>query len=380
MQTEQTRSHKQTGTAAAAGVTVCPKCAAQMPAEMRFCRACGFRLGEGVAEFTETVRFDKSPATASQARATNGATATAATASSPQWQSCDVSNDWGALAKKVSESSLKIAAKFAEQQQKQLRKQQRKLQKQWSEEPTCRRRQSHWMGWLIVIIIISVVSSGGFMGASGWRGLRDSLRGLSGRSGSSAGRSWVGTSDLKATANGVSFDKVEPAGSPADKAGLVGGDVVTTFDGKPVKDPSEFMKLLAATPIGKTVEVIYLRDGETKTTKLTTISEEDVERLGEAADTAATRGFVGIGSSSARVQIPGTNISGIQLNSIRRNYPGYIAGMRDGDIVIEFDGVPIRTYAELESRTRRAAPESTVKVVLMRGSERVEIPVKVGED
>ncbi len=32
-----------------------------MPREMRFCRACGQRLGEGLAEYVETVRFDYSP-------------------------------------------------------------------------------------------------------------------------------------------------------------------------------------------------------------------------------------------------------------------------------------------------------------------------------
>jgi serine protease Do len=223
------------------------------------------------------------------------------------------------------------------------------------------------------------VSRGGLMSGSNWRGLRDSLRGLKGASGQSVGRSWVGTSDLESADNGVTFDKVEPAGSPADKAGLVGGDVVTTFDGQPVKSPDNFRKLLAATPIGKTVDVVYLRDGETMTTKLTTVSEDEIDRLGEAAG-EAHQGYVGIGGSYEHAQIPGTKISGIQLNDIRRNNPGYIAGMRDGDIVIEFAGVPVRTYSELESRTRRAVPESTVKVVVMRGSERLEIPVKVGED
>jgi S1-C subfamily serine protease len=139
------------------------------------------------------------------------------------------------------------------------------------------------------------------------------------------------------------------------------------------------MNLLAATPVGKIVDVIYVRDGETKTTKLVTVSKDEIERLEEAAG-EAQQGYVGIGDDYERVSVPGTNISGIKLNDIRRNNPAYIAGMRDGDIVIEFDNVPIRTYDELESRTRRALPDSTVKVVLMRGGERLEIPVKVGED
>ena len=32
-----------------------------MPLGLRFCRNCGFRLGEGTAEYTETVRFEDRP-------------------------------------------------------------------------------------------------------------------------------------------------------------------------------------------------------------------------------------------------------------------------------------------------------------------------------
>jgi S1-C subfamily serine protease len=68
------------------------------------------------------------------------------------------------------------------------------------------------------------------------------------------------------------------------------------------------------------------------------------------------------------------------LNDVARNRPGYIAGLRDGDIVIEFDGIPIRTSRELVSRIERTLPDSIVKIVVMRGSERLEIPVKIGVD
>src|ERR1051325_7351248 len=40
-----------------AGDQFCAQCGSPMPREMRFCRSCGNRLGEGPAEYTETVRF-----------------------------------------------------------------------------------------------------------------------------------------------------------------------------------------------------------------------------------------------------------------------------------------------------------------------------------
>lgn len=340
---------------------------------MRFCRACGFRLGEGVAEFTETVRFDKATSSQPPLTAPSGAP-NAAMPAFHRLHHIGSIHDWGALARDV-KSAVKSATNHLEQHIEQQRlKQQERKQEPKQQPKKGQRHRSHWMGWIIAIIIISVLSSGSL---SGLRGLRERMRGSS--SASSAARSWVGTSTLKNTDKGVTFEQVEPQGSPADKAGLVGGDLITSFDGQPVKKIDDLTKLLAATPVGKTVEVVFIRDGETKTTRLTTVSKEEIERLEEAADDRA-QGYVGIGRSSEQVPVPGTNISGVQLNSIRRNNPAYIAGMRDGDIVIEFDGVPIRTYDELESRTRRAVPDSLVKVVVMRGLERLEIQVKVGVD
>ena len=42
-------------------ITTCGNCHSPMPRELRFCRNCGFRLGEGSAEYTETVRFQNAP-------------------------------------------------------------------------------------------------------------------------------------------------------------------------------------------------------------------------------------------------------------------------------------------------------------------------------
>jgi S1-C subfamily serine protease len=79
-----------------------------------------------------------------------------------------------------------------------------------------------------------------------------------------------------------------------------------------------------------------------------------------------------------RVQVPGTNIYGVKLDDVYENRPAYTAGLLEGDIVIEFGGTPIRTVEELNWRIDRALPRSTVNVVVMRGSQRLEIPVKMG--
>jgi S1-C subfamily serine protease len=74
-------------------------------------------------------------------------------------------------------------------------------------------------------------------------------------------------------------------------------------------------------------------------------------------------------------------MTGVRLDDIYGSRPADIAGVKKGDIVIEFDGIPIRTGGELLMRLNRALPYSTIKLVVMRGGdklEKVEIPVKLG--
>ena len=199
-------------------------------------------------------------------------------------------------------------------------------------------------------------------------------------------KSYIGVDEFNKTEQGVIFDSVTAPGGPADKAGLVGGDVILSFDGQKIEDDDQIEELMAKTPIGKTVDVEYLRDGEKKTTKLTTISREEFNRLSKEFDRRPEgRAQFGYEDGDAeRVQVPGADIYGVKLGTILRSRPADLAGIKNDDIVTEFDGVPIRTSEEFLMRVRRALPYSTVKLVVMRRGEndkleKIEIPVKMGK-
>ena len=200
-------------------------------------------------------------------------------------------------------------------------------------------------------------------------------------------KSYIGVDEFTNTDQGVIFNSVSVPGGPADKAGLVGGDVILSFDGQPIKEEDQMNDLMVKTPVGKTVDIEYSRDGEKKKTQLTTISHEDYRRIGKEFERRPEgRGQFGYEDGDAeRVQVPGTNIYGVRLDRILRSRPADLAGVKEKDIVVEFDGVPIRTSDEFLMRVRRALPYSTVNVVVMRGGEegapfeKVEIPVKMGK-
>ena len=289
----------------------CSNCHSVMPAELRFCRNCGFRLGEGSAEDTGTMLL--------------GGGSRPSGASGP------------------------VKARS-------------------------RRRKMGGMTWIFVGLLVF------FVGAAAFTAIISPMKQHVGIS-QQVNKSYAGTDGFENSDAGVTFGCVTPVGGPADKAGLVGGDVIVTWDGQRIENEDQIKDLMTRTPIGKTVDVVYMRDGETHNTKLTTISRDDVNRLNGAFEGRPEgRGQFGYDDGDAElVEIPGTKIHGVRLDTVLQSRPADMAGIKKGDIVVEFDGVPIRAEDEFRMRVRRALPYSTVKVVVMRGDEKLEIPVKMGK-
>jgi PDZ domain len=308
--------------ASAPTLTTCSNCHSAMPSELRFCRNCGFRLGEGVAEYNETLRFDST-----RAGMVPGG------------------------------SALPSSTK--------------------------KRRRMSGMAWIFVALLVF------FIGAAAFTAVITPNRSarIVGVSVPLRVKSYVGVNGFDTAEDnvGVTFDSVDAPDSPADKAGLVGGDIITSFDGQELHDEDQISQLMITTPIGKTVDVEYLRDGEKKTTKLTTISQEEFRRLSNLFDRRPEgRGQFGYQDGDAeRVEIPGTKLHGVKLNTLLQSRPADLAGVKEGDIVVEFDKVPIRTPEEFLMRVRRALPYTTVNLVVYREEEgklsKIEIPVKMGK-
>ncbi len=326
----------------------CPSCRALFIRGMRFCRQCGYRLGEGVEEYVETRRFSGMPPVTTTAAAASAGTV----GINEKWKPAPLAH--------MNAAPLEPLRPFSLREMR---------------SSNCMKRMN-WTGWVVLSIAVTMVASGGFIfkPISGWRG--DQSAGLS------APRSFFGEQSFEDAdvGDGALITSVTLPDSPAAQAGLIGGDVITSFDGQPVKDEDEMRKLLAATPVGKTVELTYLRDGEIKQAMLTTISSKEFKEI-DFGDRPEGEGFLGIDPGDLeRVAVPGAKIHGVQLGDVYRNRPGYLAGLREGDVVIEFNGTLIRTEKEFLSRINEALPDSTVKAVVMRGGERLEIPVKMGRD
>jgi serine protease Do len=70
---------------------------------------------------------------------------------------------------------------------------------------------------------------------------------------------------------GVVIEYIEP-GSPAEKAGLKGGDVITSINGQPIKTGNDLVNPIAQAAVGSKMKLTFIRD---RAQKDTTVTVED---------------------------------------------------------------------------------------------------------
>lgn len=103
--------------------------------------------------------------------------------------------------------------------------------------------------------------------------------------------------------------------TPAAAAGLLPGDIITSFDGKAVTDWNAFTEQVRASA-GKTVPLVYERAGESISTTITPVltarpvigsnGQAEVDASGTTVTVQA--GFLGVGPTSAMVRQPASSV------------------------------------------------------------------------
>jgi serine protease Do len=153
---------------------------------------------------------------------------------------------------------------------------------------------------------------------------------------------------LDPTTKGVLVGNVLP-GSPADKAGLKQGDVITSFAGEKVQDRSSFRLKVATSEVAKTYEIGYLRDGKDRTASIVPAPAEkvvfEIERKDgseersakvEPAKTAINDFGLEVQPLTAELAKPlglPTDLKGLVVSSVKEGSPAAEAGIQEGDVI-----------------------------------------------
>ena len=139
--------------------------------------------------------------------------------------------------------------------------------------------------------------------------------------------------------------------SPASKAKLQRGDVITKFNGKDIKEYDDLPRIVAATPPGAAVDVTVLRDGKERNLKATLekMKEEEVQPASDE-QTDSDWGFdVQPMSDEIASQLGlSSGTKGVVVASVDPDSAAARAGLRRGDVILEANRVEVVSPKQLK--------------------------------
>jgi len=197
---------------------------------------------------------------------------------------------------------------------------------------------------------------------------------------------WLGVAIQSITpsiARNLGLDPEHPAGalvasvtpdSPAQKAGLKPGDVITEADGRKIETVHQLPRLVAAQPIGSKLELTIRRGGNGQKLEAT---------IAEMPQTVASEGESGVQSSHANASALGMelaplapelrselhvpkDVSGVVVRRIAPESPARALGIQPGDVIVSIDQKPSTTPEEAAAALKQAAAQGDVLLLLNR--------------
>jgi len=162
---------------------------------------------------------------------------------------------------------------------------------------------------------------------------------------------------------------------PARDAGMLAGDVIQTFDGKPVDDTRDLVNRVADAPIGEAVAVEVLRDGRQETLQVTLGRREDAEA--ESTPVAAAPA-----PEPAEAEVLGMTLmpvtpenaqqfgldptaKGLVVSKVDQASEAYAKGLREGDVITEAGQQKVVRLQDIEDRVTEAQDAGRKSLLLL---------------
>ena len=191
-------------------------------------------------------------------------------------------------------------------------------------------------------------------------------------------RSWLGVSIQSLTpelAKGFGLSDTKGAlvasvtdDSPAMKAGIKAGDVITEYDGRKVSGSEDLPRMVADTPVGRDVPVTVVRDGKTLRlqAKVAKLEEPDQKVAAEAGEKGKLGVMVEPVTPEIARELGLKHGTGVVVRRVEDGSPAANAGIKAGDVILQVDRQPVKDVAGLKSLIVKHAKGTPMVVLLHR--------------
>ena len=160
---------------------------------------------------------------------------------------------------------------------------------------------------------------------------------------------------------------------PAAEAGIEAQDVIMSFDGKEITDTRELIRIVGATQVGKTVQVVVFRNGQETILDVTLARREDQFETVPAAlpnDEPQETELLGVQVSSLTPEIRerlglSNSKTGVMVMNVEQDSDAFEKGLRPGDLITEVGPMEVTSPADVEKAISDAREAGRMSVLLL---------------
>jgi serine protease Do len=144
------------------------------------------------------------------------------------------------------------------------------------------------------------------------------------------------------------------ANSPAAKAGIASGDVITTLDGASVRDARELSRKVGTMAPGTSVKLGLIRDGQEKTVTLTlgTLPNEKQTANQQKEDEGSDVPKLGLTLAPGNKADGGVVVTAVDPNGVAADH-----GFQVGDVILDISGKSVASPADVRRQIADARKE-----------------------
>jgi len=167
---------------------------------------------------------------------------------------------------------------------------------------------------------------------------------------------------------GIVVEAVEP-GSPADKAGIQPGDVITNVNGQPIHNGADLVNPIASTPVGQSVQIRFVHNKQAKDVALTVADRsklfpQTARNDAEGANPEETPGQFGLHvedlTSDLAHKLGMGNITGVVVSEVEPASFAEDIGFNRGDVITEINHVPVGGMNDYHREVAKLKPGQDV--------------------